>query len=89
MSNDYIAIARVAGGSSWARAASQEVAIQNLKRLIRADWKRFVRRGDEIAVTLVNATGIDNVYWDCDGIWNGDSNERIGVERIARAQITI
>jgi hypothetical protein len=89
MSNDYIAIALIAAGSSWARAASREKAIRALKRIVRSDWSNFVSKSDTINVTVVDVTGIDNVYWDVDGIWNGDNKERVPAERIEREKITL
>ncbi len=86
-SNDYIAIAFIAAGSSWARRPSKAAAIASLRRRVRQDWN--FRKGDTINVTVVDATGIDNVYWDVEGIWNGDNNERIPAERIEREKVTL
>jgi hypothetical protein len=88
-SNDYIAIAFIAAGSSWARRPSKAAAIASLRRRVRQDWRDFVAKGTQINVTVVDATGIDEVIWDCDGFWNGDSNERLAARRVERKQITL
>lgn len=93
MSNDYIAIILIGGGSSWFRAPTKQAALKGVARLVRADWGKLFKltKGEIVPATLVDVTGHDDVSWDAHGVWSddGETRTRIPADRILRRSVKL
>lgn len=72
---DYLAVIFVScGGGSWGRSPDKHKAIANAVRIYRADWGKIakIKKGDEVAVNVVDVAPHDTVWWDARGFWVGD-----------------
>lgn len=71
--SDFLAIALIGAGSSWARSPDKERAIQDCVEHLIEDWSDLYRlEGMVKTVTVFNVEGHNTVWWDERGV-HGDN----------------
>lgn len=74
----YLAMIFIGGGSSWARQDTAFEAIKSVKALCEEDWGRLFTFGDAASrINVYDATGVEDWYADDDGVFNGETKEKI------------
>jgi hypothetical protein len=82
MTQDYIAIVRIGGGSSYGRGATVDEALARCTRAVR-DWDRlFAVYEVPIKAAIYDTTGIDAVHWDEGGTFATDTGEQIKLKEL-------
>src|SRR5690349_10516465 len=84
---DYLAVALIGAGSSYARGPDLNDCATRLGRIIVSDWgSLYDVAGKPCDVNLFDVTGHDAVYWDARGVF-GNNDEPI--ERLELRKITL
>jgi hypothetical protein len=82
MTQDYIAIVRIGGGSSYGRGETIEQAVNRCKHAVR-DWDHlFAVYEVPIKAAIYDTTGIDAVHWDEGSTFATDTGEQIKLKEL-------
>jgi hypothetical protein len=64
----------VGGAGSWFRASTEAEAVAGLKRVLKSDWGKMLKKGAELEVGLYDVRGHDRVVMGANGVF-GDGRE--------------
>jgi hypothetical protein len=67
--SDYLAIAIIGAGSSYARDPNKEAAIARCKKIVEQDWaSMFDLHNKPCKINVYDVTGYDDLFWDDRGV---------------------
>lgn len=88
MTNDYLAIIPIGGGSSWGRAPDKEAAIKRAIKSLK-DWNVYFNLSNvEVTVNVIDVHGYSDCSWGAypDGYVHG-KNEATGIDEAIKRPI--
>lgn len=88
---DFLAVALIGAGSSFARGEDKEEVIARLGRIIVSDWGGvYDVAGKDCSINVFDVTGYDNLYWDARGVHvNNGEQADITLDRLELRKITL
>jgi len=82
MTQDYLAIVRIGGGSSYGRGETIDEAVRLCKMAVR-DWDHLFGVYEvPIKAAIYDTTGIDAVHWDEGSTFATDTGEQIPLKEL-------
>jgi hypothetical protein len=65
---DFLAVALIGAGSSYARGPNKEDTILRCKHFVESDWKTLYHLdGQPCKINVIDVEGYDKVWWDARG----------------------